>query len=390
MAVFKRYQGKRIGRDDPNWSKAKWWMEFTLRGHYVLQSVTGARTKAQDERAEHSIKEDIYNGRYNKATLTVKFSEFVDTQYLPWAKTNKLSWKDDKRRCEVLKNFFRNQLMREINPLMVERFKSSLVGKETYRGTARTGATVNRYLALLSKIFAIAYDNGFVDLNPCHRVRKEREGGKRERYLTFDEEAKLIRVLNDDLQHLRLPVIVSIGAGLRKSELVRLEAAHINFSDVPTFYPVNGRDVEIPPNFLLVVKSKNRKPRIVPMNPLVRTALSEAMREAAGSDSVFSIERNGVSYNAIRGGFENACDNAGIIYGRTKLGGITWHDLRHTFATRLRGQGVHELDIMQLMGHSSVGVTAGYAHGTPSVIQSAVNKLAEPRGEVVQFARRAS
>ena len=115
-----------------------------------------------------------------------------------------------------------------------------------------------------------------------------------------------------------------------------------------------------------------------------------AMQEAVGSDLVFSIERNGVSYNAIRGGFETACDNAGIIYGQTKPGGITWHDLRHTFATRLRGQGVHELDIMHLMGHSSVGVTAGYAHATPSVIQSAVNKLAEPRGEVVQFARRAS
>ena len=117
--------------------------------------------------------------------------------------------------------------------------------------------------------------------------------------------------------------------------------------------------------------------------------LANVLVRAAGSDAVFSIERNGVSYNAIRGGFENACDNAGIIYGQTKLGGITWHDLRHTFATRLRGQGVHELDIMQLMGHSSVGVTAGYAHATPSVIQSAVNKLAEPRGEVVQFARRA-
>jgi integrase-like protein len=95
--------------------------------------------------------------------VTAKFSNFVDTQYLPWTKTNKLSWKDDKRRCGVLKNFFRNQPMREINPLMVERFKSSLVGKETNRGTERAGATVNRYLALLSKIFAIAYDNGFVD-----------------------------------------------------------------------------------------------------------------------------------------------------------------------------------------------------------------------------------
>jgi len=177
--------------------------------------------------------------------------------------------------------------------------------------------------------------------------------------------------------------------GIKSVNITALPSAdHINFSDVPMFYPVNGRDVEIPPNFLLIVKSKNRKPRIVPMNPLLRAALSEATQEAVEKDLVFSMERNGVSYAAIKGGFETACDKAGITYGQTKPGGITWHDLRHTFTTRLRGQGVHELDIMQLMGHSSVGVTAGCAHTMPAVIQSAVNKLAGPRGEVVQFTRR--
>jgi hypothetical protein len=52
MAVFKRYRGKRIAPSDPDWQKARWWMEFRLRGHYVLESVVGARTKAQAERAE--------------------------------------------------------------------------------------------------------------------------------------------------------------------------------------------------------------------------------------------------------------------------------------------------------------------------------------------------
>ena len=120
-----------------------------------------------------------------------------------------------------------------------------------------------------------------------------------------------------------------------------------------------------------------------------REALLVTMQDTKGSDLVFSIDRNGVGYDAIRAGFETACDNAEIIYGQTKPGGLTWHDLRHAFATRLRAEGVHELDIMPLMGHSSVGVTAGYAHTTPAVIQSAVNKLAVPRGEVVQFARKA-
>lgn len=102
-----------------------------------------------------------------------------------------------------------------------------------------------------------------------------------------------------------------------------------------------------------------------------------------------SPARSGVDAEAIRSGFAIACKKAEITRGQTKAGGITWHDLRHTFATRLRGEKVHELDIMQLLGHSSLGVTAGYAHGTPTVIQSAVDKLAEPRGQVVEFAQRA-
>lgn len=390
MAVFKRYKGKRIGQDDPNWHKARWWMEFRLRGHYVLESVVGARTKAQAERAESTAREDIYNGRYNKAIATARFSDFVDEQFLPWAKSNKLSYADDKRRSKTLKGWFRDEPMREITPLQVERFKSSLVGKKTYRGTTRSGSTVNRYLALLSKIFSIAWDNGFVDSNPCQRVRKEKEGGKRERYLTFDEEHRLMKALNGGLDYLRSAVVVSIGTGLRKSELLRLAVDHVNFSNVPKFYAVNGRDVEIPPNWLLVVKSKNRKPRVIPMNPPVRTVLSEIVQDASGSELVFSLARRGVSSVTIRRGFEKACEAAEVTFGQTKAGGLTWHDLRHTFATRLRGHGVHELDIMQLMGHSSVGVTAGYAHGMTTVIQSAVDKLAEPRGEVVEFARRAS
>ncbi len=126
------------------------------------------------------------------------------------------------------------------------------------------------------------------------------------------------------------------------------------------------------------------------MNPLVRTVLSEAVQDASGGELVFSLARNGVSSVTIRRGFEKGCEAGEVTFGQTKAGGLTWHDLRHTFATRLRGQGVHELDIMQLLGHSSIGVTAGYAHGMTDVIQSAVDKLATPRGEVIEFARRAS
>ncbi|MFL6256258.1 MAG: tyrosine-type recombinase/integrase [Pyrinomonadaceae bacterium] len=61
-----------------------------------------------------------------------------------------------------------------------------------------------------------------------------------------------------------------------------------------------------------------------------------------------------------------------------------FHDLRHTFATRLRAANVHEYDIADLLGHSTTSgetrntkVTRGYAHGVPQGLRDAVNSLEE-------------
>lgn len=388
MAVFKRFKGRRIQPGHKEWSTAKWWMEFSLRGQYVLQSISGARTRAQAERAENSIRETIYNGKYNKGCGTDRFSMFVDKVYLPWAKENKESFSHDEGRAKVLKEFFENRQLQDITPMRIEKLKTTLLGEETYRHTPRKGSTVNRYLQLLSKIFSMAYDNSLIDANPCRRVRKEKEGGRRERYLTYDEELQLIKALAGGLSYLLPAVVVSLGTGLRKTEQLSLKVEHINFGNIPVFYPVNGKEVEIQPNWLLVTKSKNKKPRVLPMNPVVRSTLLNLVHEAAQDVSVFSFARTGISDATIRKGFREACRLAGIPYGQIKPGGLVWHDLRHTFATRLREQGVHELDIMQLMGHSSLSMTASYAHGTPAVIQQAVNGLAEKRGEVVKFGRK--
>jgi integrase len=388
MAVFKRYKGKRITPGHKEWAKANWWMEFTLRGNYVLQSIPGARTRAQAERAENNIRESIYNGKFNKGCGTERFSDFVDTIYLPWAKANKRSYGHDNGRAVVLKEFFGNRQLRDITPMLIEKMKSDLLGAKTHVNTARKGSTVNRYLQLLSKIFSMAYDNGLIDTNPCRRVRKEKEGGRRERYLTYDEEARLMEALTGDLAYLKPAIVTALGTGMRKSEQLRMRVEHINFGSVPVFYPVHGKEIQILPNWMIVADSKSKKPRTIPMNPAVRTTLLASVQDAPPTDCVFTYARTGISDQTIRTGFKKACSLAGIPCGQAQPGGLVWHDLRHTFATRLREQGVHELDIMQLMGHSSVMMTSSYAHGTPHVIQGAVDRLTRRRGEVVEFGRK--
>jgi integrase len=162
------------------------------------------------------------------------------------------------------------------------RFKVSLPAK-------RSGNIPSTYLALGSRIFSLARVNNMVNDNPFSHVSKLEEGGKRERYLTRVEATRLMAVLTGDLEHLRAPAIVSIGTGVRKSELLSLKVGEINFGLFPMFYRVSGRDLTIPPGCLLVAKSKNKESRTIPMNPQVEGTLKTVVANAEGHESVFTF-----------------------------------------------------------------------------------------------------
>ena len=60
---------------------------------------------------------------------------------------------------------------------------------------------------------------------------------------------------------------------------------------------------------------------------------------------------------------------------RRRISGLRFHDLQHTFATRLRAKGVHEMDIMTLLGHTTLQMTSRYTHAMPENLRTAVDSL---------------
>ena len=54
---------------------------------------------------------------------------------------------------------------------------------------------------------------------------------------------------------------------------------------------------------------------------------------------------------------------------------MTWHTLRHTFASRLLNSGVDIVTVKELQGHSSISVTMRYAHTNIENKRAAVEKL---------------
>lgn len=67
--------------------------------------------------------------------------------------------------------------------------------------------------------------------------------------------------------------------------------------------------------------------------------------------------------------------------------------LRHTFATKLWAEGIHEYDIADLLNHSTTPnatrntkVTRGYAHGVPARLRDAVDSLEEGKRAILEGA----
>jgi integrase len=368
MAVWKRYNGKRIKGEGPK-GKGIWIVEFRLRGHYIKEAIPEARTKQEAEQAQTKIKRDIFDDKYNRAAGNKDFTEFVDEVFVPWAKVSKRSWQDDEERARPIKEFFKDKRLRDITPMLVERYKQLRLKTKTLHKRERSPATVNRELQVLSKVFSMAYDNGLVETNPMRRVHKLREAPARERYLTDEEEKSLFAILVGRRAHIRPIVIVALKTGMRQGEILGLKWEHVDF-DQKTIY---------------VAHTKTGRPRKIPMSKPVEVELRSLKQDASSEEHVFSYARTGLKLTTFRHAWERACTAA-------KISGLRFHNLRHTFATRLRAKGVHEMDIMSLLGHTTLQMTSRYTHAMPENLRTAVDSLNKqplqfrPRPEAIRSA----
>ncbi len=53
------------------------------------------------------------------------------------------------------------------------------------------------------------------------------------------------------------------------------------------------------------------------------------------------------------------------------------HDARHTAATLLLAQGVDQRVVMEILGHSQIGMTTRYTHVLPDVVTTAADRIGE-------------
>lgn len=108
--------------------------------------------------------------------------------------------------------------------------------------------------------------------------------------------------------------------------------------------------------------------RRIPMNDIVFGLLSELQRNRCGELVFPSHRKNGEKFRDLKTAFRRAVTPSGIRH-------IRFHDLRHTFATRLVRAGVDLITVQHLLGHAKITMTARYAHSLADDKIAAVRRL---------------
>ena len=193
--------------------------------------------------------------------------------------------------------------------------------------------TVLRDLTLLASVLEHARREwGWLDVNPAQGVRRPAQPDHRDRVITGLETRKMMRQLGwptrqpyglrrvrNVQQAAAVTFVLALMTGMRAGELCGLKPG------------------DVMPDHLKIRSGKTGK-RDVPLTPTAGRVIK--MLEGWSGDTLL-----GIKAQTLDAFFRRARDKAGLV-------GFTFHDTRHTAATRL-AQRLHVLDLCKVFGWKS-------------------------------------
>jgi integrase len=128
--------------------------------------------------------------------------------------------------------------------------------------------------------------------------------------------------------------------------------------------------------------TKNGYPRDIPISDGLMSTL-RSLKPMLDSEYLFP-KSNGKPYKNLKASFKDACEQAGITYGRDVENGRTFHSLRHTFNTDLDEAGISRSVIDAIRGETdNNSMFNRYNTVKPERLRQAIDRLEEYREEIL-------
>ena len=321
-----------------------WWAYFFIDG-VRHQASTGTSNRRHAERIAQQLKDDAVLRHHGvptadpNMTFAALAARFIATAV---PRPHHID------RLKHLLPFFAEYTLRGITRATVREYRAA-----RHAAKSMSDATINRDVAVLRHLLYWAVDEALLVSNPLARLRLAPERRTPRPVLTIQEEALLLAVAPPHLQHL---IVLALDTGMRRRELLLQRWEHVDLAR----------------RVLHVTRSKTvqGEGREIPLTSRVVDLLDA------------QVERTGLVFQW-RGHAIGTVKTAWLsTVRRAKVRHVRFHDLRHSFNTRLLEAGVLQEVRKSIMGHvSGGGIHSVYTHIELPLKRQAIARLEHWLGE---------
>lgn len=320
-------------------------------------NVKGKRVRRSTETADKKLAEKIHakvlteitEGRWfekmpgEHKTFREMMDKYLD-EYSPQKRPK--SHLRDKSLASHLKGYFGELTLSEISP------KDIYAYKVMRREEEAAPKTINNELILMGHAYNLAMKEWeWIGSNPVSRVSKEKVRNQVERWLTLKEEKKLLAASPGWLQQI---IVFAVNTGLRQGEILDLRWPR----------------VDLERKTLTILEQKNGCRDVLPLN-------DNAVAVLKSRSKVRSLKTDHVFFGKAGEKFDARNLLRAFYAARKKVGleDLRFHDLRHTFATRLVQAGIDIYTVQKLGRWKTIQMVMRYAHHYPESLRPGVKAL---------------
>lgn len=347
--------------------------------------IIGELAKGIDPKAKQ--KQKLKEEEKAKSASTLELFVYIDAYYAPYAKMTSVCADEIVSALKREFEFIKNKPINKIDGLDIDLWRSK-------RKTDITFARIKRIYTYLKACINTALkhykliDRFELQNYTLKRRIDERVNPPKVRYLSNNEEAQLLKALDNRDQELREKRLRYVDWQSKRNHSKKklrpfsdndypdhitpiiIIAYHTGF-DIGDIFDIHWEHVDFPNNQIRKVRNKtkhkaeNPQPVVVPMSIKVKNILEQWGKQHGTTGRIFNSPITDGRLNNITKAWISVSKNACLEDFRLK-------DLRHTFGSWLAINGVDILQIRDLMGHTNVKTTQIYAHLCPKQKQQAV------------------
>ena len=256
--------------------------------------------------------------------------------------------------------YFGKAHIADIQQIDIQKYFNSV---RSEAGEPLAKSTLEKHKMILRSMFDAAIDNDLCYKNPVKNIKFQHVSEPSVKRVWTKEQAD--KAEEYSRRHLRLDIVLYLSTGLRRSELLGLKWSDIDF-DENTLH-VQRAVVQTKGQIVIDRPKSVTSDRVVPFSESFGKYLKEFQ-----SDNEYVIGNAGVMSPATYArSFSRFMEK---LSEETGVPALTPHELRHTYGTLKRAEGVDIYTIQKVMGHADISITAQiYVHNDIDVLKKQLN-----------------